>query len=232
MPIPLIPAMTGCEISQKADLPPKIAWMACHFSPCGTGLSNLPEFLPPGSMVIVNDQMPVCGNDPARITAQLADLVETHQCSSILLDFQRPDEPQTAVITEAIVRELPCPVGVSASFARDLPCPVFLPPAPPHTPLDEYIMPWQGREIWLEAALDGAVITVTENGSTVTPSLFAAPADHCHTDKDLLCHYHMDVQNDRIVFHLYRTRDDLSALLAAAENTNITKAIGLYQELY
>lgn len=231
MAIPLILAMTGCEISKKAELPPRIAWMACHFSPYGTGLSNLPNALPPDSMVIVNDRTPVCGHEPERIAAQLTALTEKLHCSSVLLDFQRPDEPEAASIAEAIVRTLPCPVGISAFYARDLPCPVFLPPAPPHIPLDAYIAPWKGREIWLEAALDGSVITITEKGSTVTPLLFADPADHCHADADLLCHYHMDVQPDHIHFHLYRTQEDLADLLTTAEKTNITKAIGLFQEL-
>ena len=40
-------AMTAAEFRKKEDLPDKIAWMACHFSPYGLGLSNLPQRLPP-----------------------------------------------------------------------------------------------------------------------------------------------------------------------------------------
>ena len=40
-------AMTAAEIRGTETLPPKTAWMACHFSPYSTGLSNLPKDLPP-----------------------------------------------------------------------------------------------------------------------------------------------------------------------------------------
>ena len=231
MAIPLILAMTGAEISKKAVLPPLISWMACHFSPYGTGLTNLPETIPPGSMVIVNDRTPVCSHDPELILHQLTALVEAKQCSSILLDFQRPDEPQTAAIAECIVNGLSCPVGVSEPYAASLSCPVFLPPDPPHIPLVDHIAPWKDREVWLEAALDAATITVTANGSTVTPLPYADSTECCHLDSDLYCHYRIVPEAERIQFHLHRTRADLDALLSAAEGTNITQAIGLYQEL-
>lgn len=231
MAIPLILAMTGAEISKKAVLPPLISWMACHFSPYGTGLTNLPETMPPGSMVIVNDRTPVCGHDPELILRQLSALVEAMQCSSILLDFQRTDEPQTTAITEAIVKGLSCPVGVSEPYAASLSCPILLPPIPPHIPLTNYIAPWQDREVWLEAALDASLITVTAGGSTITPLPYAVSTEHCHLDNDLCCHYHIKSEPEQIQFHLYRTREDLDTLLTAAEGTNITQAIGLYQEL-
>ena len=205
--------------------------MACHFSPYGTGLTNLPEAIPPGSMVIVNDRTPVCGHDPELIIRQLSALMEAKQCSSVLLDFQRPGEPQTAAIAEALVKELPCPVGISEPYASALSCPIFLPPVPPNMLLADYIVPWQDREIWLEAALDAAMITVTADGSTITPLPTADPAEKCHLDSDLHSHYHIEPGSEQIRFVLYRTREDLTALLTAAEGTNITQAIGLYQEL-
>ena len=231
MAIPLFLAMTGCEISKNTSLPPLISWMACHFSPYGTGLTNLPQSLPAGSMIIVNDRTPVSGHDPEQITRQLSALVETTQCGSILLDFQRPDDSQTAAITEAIVKGLSCSVGVSEIYARDLPCPVFLPPVPPHMLLSDYLAPWQNREVWLEAALDATTISVTKEGCAVDPHLFADSAENTHHDSELCCHYHVSIEDDRIQFHLHRTREDLSDLLATAEKANITKAIGLYQEL-
>ena len=36
-------AMTAAEIRANPDISSPIGWMACHFSPYGTGLSNLPE---------------------------------------------------------------------------------------------------------------------------------------------------------------------------------------------
>ena len=231
MAIPLFLAMTGAEINKKAALLPLISWMTCHFSPYGTGLSNLPESIPPGSMIIVNDRTPVCGHDPVLIAQQLTDLIEASQCGSILLDFQRPDEPQTAAIAKEIVQALPCPIGVSEPYAHGMKCAVFLPPVPPQMPLTEYIAPWKDREVWLEAALDAAVITVTEKGSTITPLPSAELAEKPHHDSVLHCHYHIKADNNRVQFFLHRTREDLAALLTAAEDTNITKAIGLFQEL-
>lgn len=231
MAIPLFLAMTGWEISKNEELPHSIAWMACHFSPYGTGLTNLPRSLPPGAMVIVNDRTPVCGHDPERIAAQLAELVEAHQCGSILLDFQRPDEPQTTAIAEAILRRLNCPVGVSLPYAEGLSCPVFLPPVPPHIPLGEYIAPWHGREIWLECALDGSLITVTGDGSTIMSLPYSDDSEYPHKDTELCCHYKIELSEKQSQFFLRRTSEDLRSLLTMAEGENITHAIGLYQEL-
>ena len=64
-------AMTAAEIRGTETLPPKTAWMACHFSPYSTGLSNLPKALPPGSMVILDDITPIHGHDSETIAALL-----------------------------------------------------------------------------------------------------------------------------------------------------------------
>ena len=40
-------AMTAAEMTQAGSLPRHSAWMACHFSPYSTGLTNLPDRLPP-----------------------------------------------------------------------------------------------------------------------------------------------------------------------------------------
>ena len=45
-------AMTAAEICGNRNLPANLGWMACHFSPYGTGLSNLPKQLPPSSLLI------------------------------------------------------------------------------------------------------------------------------------------------------------------------------------
>lgn len=231
MAIPLFLAMTGWEISKNAEFSQNIAWMACHFSPYGTGLTNLPGALPPGSMVILNDRTPVCGHDPTLIAAQLAAVVEEKQCMGVLLDFQRPDEQETAAIAEILVQELSCPVGVSHYYAQNLSCPVFLPPVPLHVLPEEYLAPWQGREVWLECALDGATITITAEGSAVTPLPYPELENYRHRDANLCCHYEIDITEKQAQFHLGRSHDDLHDLLAAAERINVTHAIGLFQEL-
>ena len=148
-------AMTAAEIRGTETLPPKTAWMACHFSPYSTGLSNLPKALPPGSMVILDDITPIHGHDSETIAAQLRPRLEEMECSGVLLDFQRPGYEEAELLAGRLSEALPCPVGVSALYGRGLTCPVFLPPAPPDVCLANYLAPWQGREIWLELALDG-----------------------------------------------------------------------------
>ena len=71
MAIRLYLAMTAAEIRENTGLPPKIAWMACHFSPYCTGLSNLPRILAAGSVLMLDDVTPIFHHDPQQIAAQL-----------------------------------------------------------------------------------------------------------------------------------------------------------------
>lgn len=224
-------AMTAAEIREKTVLPPKIAWMACHFSPYGTGLSNLPQTLPPCSILMVDDITPIHGHDPQRILDQLGSCVERLSCSGVLLDFQRPEVEETAVLVEVLTQALPCPVAVSHWYSNTGSFPVVLPPVPPSETPESYFAPWQGREIWLELALDAVEITVTEEGTVFHP-LPSAPAEEPEFfEETLLCRYHCDVRSDTVRFTLRRAPEDLEQLLAEAENFGITQAMGLYQEL-
>lgn len=225
MVLPLYLAQTSTEFTACSSLPPHPAWMACHFSPYGTGLCGLPPDLQSDAMVILNDRIPLAGHDPAYILDQLAQI----RCSCILLDFQRPDVPKVSALTQAIVASETRPVGVSPFYCRGLNCPVFLPPVPPDTSLESYLAPWQGREIWLEAALDGLRYTVTEHGSR--PDHLPCVPDRGLRDDSLFCHYRVEVLEDRAEFSLWRTREDLDALLTAAQAHGVTKAVGLWQEL-
>lgn len=182
-------------------------------------------------MVILNDRTPVQGHDPAQIVSQLQELTSRVASACILLDFQRPGSQETEAITKAVVRELSCPVGVTETYAQGLDCPVFLAPPPLDRPLQDYLEPWNRREIWLEAALGALAITVTEKGSQYESSSFAETAEPCFAEDALLCHYHMRVSDKEARFQLYRTADDLTALLRAAEALGVTRAVGLYQEL-
>lgn len=225
MVLPLYLAMTAAEFTACSPLPSRPAWMACHFSPYGTGLCGLPPDLRSDAMVILNDRIPLAGHDPAYILDQLAQV----KCGCILLDFQRPDVPETVALTQAIVEAETRPVGVSPFYCQGLNCPVFLPPVPPDTPLESYLAPWEGRELWLEAALDGMVWTVTEHGSR--PGPLPRIPDRGFRDDDLFCRCRVGIFDDRAEFSLWRTREDLDALLTAAASHGVTKAIGLWQEL-
>ena len=230
MALPVYLAMTAAEMGESTKLPSHFAYMACHFSPYGTGLSNLPKWLPENCMLTLNDRTPICGHDPALIAEELTKVIERRHCSSLLLDFQRPDCEEIAILARALIDALPCPVGLSAGYAKGFSCPVFLPPVPLDTPLASYLAPWQGREIWLEAALDGLQITLTSQGCKFSPIPYPSFSDG-FMEETLYCHYQIQTGADFAEFTLYRTREDLNSLLEEAEILGVTSAIGLWQEL-
>lgn len=227
MPLPIYLAMTAAEFRKNPEISAKMAWMACHFSPYGTGLSNCPAELPEGSMLIVNDRTPIYGHDPQRIAHQLLDLTAQLGCSRVLLDLQRPADPLAKDVVQAVLQALPCPVGVSEGYAADLDCPIFLPPIPLLENPDNYLAPWRNREVWLELAWDAACYTVTKTGCETSPCppLGAYP----HEDGLLCCRYRIEIGNDRVFFHVRRNSNALIEKLKSMRN--ITCLVGLYQEL-
>lgn len=232
MAIPTYLAMTAGEFHHFPFCGHPAAWMACHFSPYGTGLSNLPVSLPENSLLILNDRIPFCGHDPQRIADQLRHAVQDHGCTGILLDFQREVSQDVLQLCQHLTNAVSCPVIISDSYGKDLDCPVFLSPCPHHVPLKDYIEPWHHRQIWLDLAMDAEEICITAQGSSVIP----LPADAVIGDgfehQGLHCHYHTAVTPDCITFTLHRTRSDLDALAYEAESLGIYALAGLYQELY
>lgn len=222
-------AMTAAEMRNCAAFPAKVSWMACHFSPYGLGLSNLPQALPPGSILILDDITPLHGHKPEVIAVQLAQCVQALQCAGVLLDFQRPDVEETAILVRFLAKSLPCPVAVSDLYAVGLTCPVFLSAPPCHVPLEEHMEPWQDREIWLEMALCKEVITLSSSGPEIAPLPFRK--EEGFAEETLHCHYRVQTMEDCAIFTLWRTREDLDALLEEAEGLGISSGIGLYQEL-
>ena len=222
-------AMTAAELS--LDIPGKLAYMACHFSPYTTGLSNIPTVLPPGSMLILNDRIPICGHDPHRIVDQLEQALENLACDSLLLDFQRPGNEETATLCRLLCQRLTCPLGISHHYARELNSWVFLPPPPLDIPLEEHLKPWEGRKIWLEAALEAALITVKADGCQMSPLPYGMPETETFIEDNLHCRYRSEVAADEIRFFLYRTPDQLDALLKEAGALGVETSVGLYQQL-
>ena len=231
MALPLYLAMTGAEMRSAAAMPEKAAWMACHFSPYSTGLSNFPTALPKGSTIIVNDRTPPCGHDPALIAAQLQQLAEDWEADGVLLDFQRPGGEETAAIAKAVTDLLTCPVGVSEPYAEALACPVFLAPAPLHLPLSSHLDRWKGRILWLDAALDAAVITVDANGRRFMPLFPPETGKDGFEEIKLHCRYRIKPEKDCVQFTLWRTEECLHSLLRQAEALGVSRAFGLYQQL-
>lgn len=230
MGIPLYLAMTAAEYRSCPPFPERIAWMACHFSPYGTGLCNLPEKLPAGSLLILNDRTPIHGHDAEQIGAQLEETAGALNCSGVLLDFQRPSSTEAAQVAAHLVK-LPCPVAVSDLYAREMDCPVFLSAPPTGRPLKEYLSSWKGKEIWLEAALGGQILTLTEMGCTAAPLPVGELPDCPLAAESLHLRYRIDREMTQIRFTLQRTLEDLDGLLLEAESLGVKKAIGLYQEL-
>ena len=224
-------AATAGELYGDALTDQKIAYMACHFSLYTTGLSNVPDLLPPGSMLILNDQIPIGGHDPYQIKEQLEQTVERLSCDSLLLDFQRPGNKETAKLCSLLAAELSCPLGISHHYAKGLDSCVFLPSPPLDMPLDEYIKPWEGSTLWLEAALETAEFVITDHGCQVTPLPYEPPPGETFIEESLHCRYRCETGNDAIRFFLYRTQDQLPFLLEEAEALGIEKSIGLYQQL-
>lgn len=222
-------AMTAAEMAAGKPLPQHPAWMACHFSPYSTGLTNLPGRLPQGSLLILNDRTPIHGHDPEQVCRELEQTLRRFGCPGLLVDFQNPRCPESAALAEYLAAHLDAPLGFTPDYAAEGAA-VFLPPVPTDVPVGEYLEKWAGREIWLESALEGQTITLTVRGAAFGPNRCR---DYAHVQKDesLHCHYSVEDAPDALVFHTWRTETDLSRVLAEAEEHGVTLAVGLYQEL-
>ena len=230
MAIMLYLAMTHAEMSNITPLPLHLAYMACHFSAQGPGLEAPPPDLPEGAILTLNDQVPPADQDPDQVAQELEEAVVRLDCKAVLLDLQRPGDALTAQIARTVARTLSCPVCVSAAYAQDLECPVLVPPVPPSSPLQDHLAPWQGRRIWLEVSTQGSAVTVDGQGckaQIIPPPEGPLP----HFDPALVCHYRTQVLPEKIVFTLWRTREDQLALWEQAQSLGAELAVGLYQEL-
>lgn len=226
MPIPCYLAMTAAEFARAKELPRQLAWMACHFAPYGTGVVNLPQQLPEGSVLMLNDRIPICGHDPLLVAEMLSQTLRQQHCAALVLDLQRSDGETAQMV--AALRKMECPVVVPQHLATQEDT-VLLPPIPPDQPIGEYLEPWQGRRIWLEASSWGKLITVSEHGSAdkSTPEY---AQNEGFPDEKLFCHYRLEL-GETAKFYLWRTWEDQQKLLTAAETLGVMAAIGLYQEL-
>lgn len=221
-------AMTSAEFDAASALPSAVAWMACHFSPYSTGLSNLPRRLPEGSLLILNDRTPMAGQDPERILAELGKTIEKLRCCGLLLDLQRPKTEETESLVRCLSEGLSCPVAAPPEYDRD--GPVFLPPVPLDVLPETYFSPWKGREIWLESALSTLCITLTSSGADRSETFPEGSTPFA--DTNLFCHYRIETGKDLARFVLTRTAEDLDSLLKTVPQFGVSKAVGLYQELW
>lgn len=225
-------AMTPSEIAGNSRISGNYAWMACHFSPRGNGLIHVPHSPRPGMLLILNDQLPIHGHDPELITNQLTDCMENFDCPGLLLDFQRPGSKESSALIRYLLRALPCPVAVSDIYAREFDCPVFLPPVSPSVALRTHLVPWEGREVWLDISPAGEAIMLTEKGAEVTPLSYPGPDAEGFPEETLHCHYQIHMEEDKVVFALWRTKEDLEGLIKEAESLGAAGIVGLFQEFH
>lgn len=231
MIFPIYLAITAQEFTHFEDFPSTLCYMACHFSASGAGLSNLPISLPAESILCIDDSTPISEHDPDIVTSQINNIVQTHHPYGILLDFQRPDNPQTFDMTKRIISSINCPVAVSHIYASELTCPVFLPPLPYRLTVEEYLKPWANREIWMELGNDMEMAILTED-SFGTERIYVIPEKHLPLhDPALLCHYSINVKQDHIALYFQRTKADLEQIQQAAKKLGVSKFIGLWQQL-
>ena len=211
-------------------LPKNLAYMALHFSPYDQGLTNAPKQLPAHSILLLDDSMQVTHHDTGLVTRQLQDLVNRFAPEAILLDFQGKYSESTENMASCILQALPCPVAVTERYAKALHCPVFLSPPPVNKALSDYLSPWQEQDIYLELGSEAAQFTVTEKGCSAMslPNVHNLPLE----DTRLHCHYSVAVKDDRAVFTISRTREDLAELATEAYGLGVKAVVGLYQELY
>lgn len=221
-------AMTGAEMRRCAPLPRGVGWMACHFT--STGVGDLPGCVPPGSLLILDDSRLPEQPDLDRICRELNQALRRSSCSGLLLDFQRRDNPMLKEITQALAQALSCPVAVSEGYGRYTHGPVFLSMVPPHIPLSQALKPWKGRELWLEAGRATEIITLKFSGAEIAPA--QSPLPPCPmADPELCCHYGIEVKEDKAVFSLRRSPEDLQQHLKQAEALGVTRYVGIWQEL-
>ncbi len=217
-------ALTPWEMGKPGQNPAKIALLGATFSPYGPGLHGLPDRLPEGCPLVVSDHVRIQGHDHARVRDQLAAL----EPWAVILDFQHPGEPEAAALAACLSQALPCPAVVSAPYARELATPVLLPPCPCHVPLGRHLEGWQGRELWLELSREGEALTLTEAGLTQEP--LDGDWEYLHRDRDLCCHYAIELTEKTAVFRLGRTAEDLKQLHRQARALG-ANTIGLWQEI-
>ena len=224
MGIPQYLAMTEQELLKNSP-PPFLACFGCHFSQ--EGLSKLPQVLPKGAVLILDDRTPLESQSIPEISETLCRFLARCSCRGLLLDFERPGILSQKELAAILSRDLPCPVATPPEYAPEG-CPVFLPPVPVDCAVENYLAPWQGREIWLDTCLQGLRLTLTKAGTTCAPE--NAPLSGGFYDAPLCCRYTIRETAQGFLFHLYRDRSCLQKLLTRAEPLGVTVALGLWQE--
>lgn len=218
-------AMTEQELSAGPP-PPCLAYLGCYF--LESGLGGLPQSLPPGALLILDDRTPLENLPIPEIGEALGNILTRFSCRGLLLDFERPGIAPQKALAAFLARQLPCPVAAPPEYAPEK-GPVFLPPVPVDCTVENHLAPWQGREIWLDTGLCGLDLTLTPAGVISSPA--AAPLPQGFYDEALCCRYTIQQTPQGFLFRLGRDRACLQKLLARAEPLGVSLSVGLWQEL-
>lgn len=222
-------AMTEFDLRRCSTPPAACAWMACHFSSAGEGLSNLPSQLPKHSLLMIDDSIPPQGHNSLLIARQVADTVSRFSLDGVILDFQRPFTPELDCIAHDILKAVSCPCAVSEEYAKNWSGAILLPPIPLHQQISSYLSPHSGRTIYLELERENLSMVLTKEGCTLSPTE-KRPQEPVFTDPKLLCHYSIGLHEESAVFTLERTWDDIFGVLEEGKKYGVIGAVGLYQE--
>ncbi len=222
-------AVTAWEYSQATYTTP-IAWMACHFSPYETGLSNIPDNLPRDSMVILNDRTPPNGHDQGMIADQLNRLGDLFQIKRFLLDFQRENDPETISLVAFLTEKVIGSVAVTEKYAKHCNSPVFISCPLPHQTLSYSISKWKNRELWLELGTESEIITICKNDYNCDIFQELSLSEKDYIDTNLHCRYRTDVFDNCVRLTLERSEKELDLLMNEAEKLGIKIAVGLFQQ--
>lgn len=218
-------AMTEQELS-AGPTPPCLAYLGCRFSE--SGLGGLPQSLPPGALLILDDRAPLENLPIPEIGEALGNVLARFSCRGLLLDFERPGIAPQKALAAFLARKLSCPVAAPPEYAPEN-APVFLPPVPVDCVVEDFLSPWQGREIWLDTGLCGLDLTLTPVGVISSPA--AVPLPKGFYDEALCCRYTIRETPQGFLFRLGRDRACLQKLLARAEPLGVSLSVGLWQEL-
>lgn len=218
-------AMTARERSLCPVLPEGIAHMACHFSPYEAGLEGIPNDLPSGSMIILNDRIPFRDHDCGMIAWQLASI----PCDSLLLDLRRTDPDTVNKLVNKILSAVSFPIALPERYAAGWDCPVFLDSVDADTDPFSRAEAWKGRELWLDLSPGFIAYRINNQGAERIPGGFPGK-ETVHKCDVLHCRYQIALTNDCAAFTLWRDCEDALEILRQGKEHGITRGVGLWQE--
>ena len=234
MPIPFFLAIYAHDFPALPRLPPKVAWMSAHFSTSGPGMSNLPAKLPPGSLIILDDQTPWAGHSIETVCREMTAVLMRTEAYGLLLDFERPPEEETLLLTNALgqcCRELGIPMGAPESYATDPGIAIFHSPLPCQIPPEVLCPP--GRAVWLDVSPTAFLAHIgpdSTTGNLTEDEVSFSDESQIFTDPALHCLYRSQPSDNGIDLLLYHTPQSITAMLETQELPGIQLALGLYRD--